>query len=161
GLTSPEIKDNLIALFIAATESIAKTLSQCIYYLAKYPDIQRTAYQEVCDKIKNPDNINWETLRELHYTEAFIKEVLRFTTPFPRFERIVKTDFHLDTEFGPILLPKNSIVSVLASVVHMDPDYFAEPDVFNPNRFLPGFQHLINPLAFIPFANGPRNCIDF
>lgn len=160
GLTSQEIKDNLIALFIAATESIAKTLSYCIYFLANNTDIQEKAFNEVCDKIKIQENINWESLRELSYMEAFIKEVLRFTTPFPRFERIVKKDFHLETEeFGKIFLPKDSIVSVLASAVHMDGQYFKDPDVFNPNRFLPEYQHLMNPMAFIPFANGPRNCI--
>ncbi len=149
----------MIALFIAATESIAKTLSFCTYYLATYPDLQEKVYTEVNDKIKNQTNINWEFLRDLPFTEAFIKEVLRLTTPFPRFERIVKKDFHLSTEFGDILLPKDSIVSVLASAVHMDEDYFVDPKVFNPNRFLPDYKHLMNPIAFIPFANGPRNCI--
>ena len=147
-------------MFIAGTESIAKTLSYCIYYLAKYSDIQEKAFNEVCDKIKNQDNINWEALRELSYMEAFIKEVLRFTTPFPRIERIVKKDFDLETEeFGPIFLPKNSIVSVLASAVHMDSEYFKDPQAFYPDRFLPEYNHLINAMAFMPFANGPRNCI--
>ena len=150
----------MIALFIAATESIAKTLSYCIYYLAKYTDIQEKVFNEVCDKIKNQDNINWDTLRELPFMEAFIKEVLRFATPFPRFERIVKKDFYLETEdFGKVFLPKNTIVSVLASAVHMDSEYFKDPDVFYPNRFLPEYKQLINPMAFMPFASGPRNCI--
>lgn len=154
------MKDNLIALFIAATESIAKTLSFCIYYFAQYSDVQEKAFNEVCDVIKHEDNINWETLRQLPYMEAFIKEVLRFTTPFPRFERVVKKDFHLESEeLGKIFVPKNSIVSILASAVHMDDKYFKNPQDFNPNRFLPQYQHLMNPLAFIPFANGPRNCI--
>ena len=150
----------MIALFIAATESIAKTLSFCIYYLAIYSDVQERAFNEICDKIKHQDNINWESLRELTYLEAFIKEVLRFTTPFPRFERIVKKDFFVESEeLGKIFLPKNSIVSILASAVHMDEKYFKNPQDFNPNRFLAHNHHLINPMAFIPFANGPRNCI--
>ncbi|CAG2102874.1 unnamed protein product [Medioppia subpectinata] len=144
-------------VLMAATESMATTLTNCIQCLAQHPDIQKRAYHEVSAKIGCQHRINWETLRELHYTEAFIKETLRLNTPFPRFERVVKRDFQLCTDmYGPVLLPKGSIVSVLAVVVHTDPDYFPEPMIFNPDRFLPGHQHLITPKAFMPFANGPR-----
>lgn len=43
--------------------------------------------------------------------------------------------------------------------IHHDPQYFPEPKKFDPERFSDDNKSSINPLSFIPFGVGPRNCI--
>jgi len=47
-------------------------------------------------------------------------------------------------------------------VVHNRPDIWGDPENFRPDRFLPtadGKDPDIDPFAWIPFINGPRNCL--
>lgn len=56
-------------------------------------------------------------------------------------------------------LKSGDIIYNLVNSLHMDPKYYPNPDVFDPDRFSDENKHKINPFAFTPFGAGPRNCI--
>jgi cytochrome P450 family 6 len=43
--------------------------------------------------------------------------------------------------------------------LHYDPDYFPDPDKFDPERFSEKNKSKIKPFTYLPFGEGPRNCI--
>jgi cytochrome P450 family 6 len=51
--------------------------------------------------------------------------------------------------------------SVMMPIVglHHDPNYFPDPETFNPDRFNEDNKHNIQPFTYMPFGSGPRHCI--
>jgi cytochrome P450 len=49
---------------------------------------------------------------------------------------------------------------MLPYALHRDPDFFPEPEVFKPERFIKNSgEPTHHPYAYIPFGGGPRLCV--
>ena len=51
------------------------------------------------------------------------------------------------------------IVQIPVAGLHLDPDFWENPEDYNPDRFLPENKNEIKPFTYLPFGLGPRNCI--
>uniref|UniRef100_A0A8C6QRX1 unspecific monooxygenase n=2 Tax=Nannospalax galili TaxID=1026970 RepID=A0A8C6QRX1_NANGA len=91
----------------------------------------------------------------MEYLDMVLNETLRLYPIANRIERACKKDIELDGLF----IPKGAIVAAPAFALHRDPKYWPEPEEFRPERFSKKNKGSIDPYVYLPFGNGPRNCI--
>ncbi|CAO2630641.1 Cytochrome P450 3A31 [Lemmus lemmus] len=91
----------------------------------------------------------------MEYLDMVLNETLRLYPVGMRLDRVSKQD----VEINGVLVPKGSVVIIPVYALHHDPQYWPEPIEFRPERFSKENKSSINPYVFMPFGNGPRNCI--
>ena len=129
-----------------------------MYELAKSPDVQERLYHEVKDAIDQNKSMDYYDLviNHIPYLEAVIKETLRMYPPVTEILRRVTVDKYKIKDFT---IDKDTVVAVPAHAVHYCADYYPNPEKFDPNRFMPENKHLLVPYTYMPFGQGPRNCM--
>lgn len=140
--------------FIAAADTSTAALCYFAYNLAINVDVQEKIVDEVVE-LSTDGKIEFDCVFKMTYLEACLFESLRLMPPLPRVERQAMNDCQL----GDLFVPKGTYVSIPTYAVHHDPNNFEDPEKFKPERFLPENKHKIMPGTFLPFADGPRNCI--
>lgn len=68
-----------------------------------------------------------------------------------------KYNKNLNSLLGNYVIPSGTGVVIAASMVHRDPRFWPNPEVFDPDRFMDA--DLKHPYSYIPFSAGSRNCI--
>lgn len=115
--------------------------------LGDKPDIQERIKAEA-DAVFE-DEITYEKISKLKYTEAVIKETLRIIPTSPVTGRLCVKESEL---LGHKIIPGMTIILNFFSV-HHDPENFENPTVFNPERWL---GEKPNDGYFFPFGAGPK-----
>ena len=94
-------------------------------------------------------------LRELTLTENAVKESLRLHPPLFMLVRVVKQDFVYKQWF----IEKGTWIVISPTVSHQIPEVFAEPQRFDPDRFLPPREEDKRDFAYIAFGGGRHKCL--
>ncbi|CAG2179868.1 unnamed protein product, partial [Oppiella nova] len=158
-LSYDEIIAQCVMFLIAGYETTATTLSMCLYAIAKHPEVQQKLYEEI-DKFREQQQKSnadpYDAFYALKYMDAVIDETLRLYTAVIFHERVANEDYEL--KGTGITIKKDQVVHVPIYAIHRDPEHFADPEVFRPERFLAeNIAH--NPYTYLPFGAGPRNCL--
>ncbi|MDQ6693885.1 MAG: cytochrome P450, partial [Chloroflexota bacterium] len=154
GLTVPQIRDQLLTLFIAGHETSANALSWAFYLLAQHPVVTAKLLDEL-DGVLHGEAPSPADLERLPYLEQVVKEVLRLYPPAPSANRVALEEF----EWKGYTIDKGDLISYVPFVSHRMSSQFPDPLRFKPERFDPVTGDKAPPYAFIPFAAGPRSCI--
>ncbi|KAK8762371.1 hypothetical protein V5799_026361 [Amblyomma americanum] len=153
-MTLDEITAQGILFFLAGVESVSSTVIYTAYYLALHPDAQERVIAEV-DKLCPEGTLTYDSIQDMTYLDACIKETLRLSSSESFIARVCTEE----TTVAGIPFKPGMCVDVPLAGIHRDPEYFPEPDKFNPDRFLPENKDNVKPFTFMPFGNGPRNCV--
>ncbi|XP_022823708.1 cytochrome P450 6B5-like [Spodoptera litura] len=143
--------------FAAGFETSATTLSHTLLELAKNPEAQELAFQDVDNYMRRNDNVlKYECVTELPYVEACVNEALRLYPVLGVITREVIEDYTFSTG---LKLEKGLRVHLPVYHMQHNPKYFPEPEQFRPERFLGDAKQNIIPYTYFPFGEGPRLCI--
>jgi cytochrome P450 family 6 len=84
-------------------------------------------------------------------------ESLRKYPPVTNILRKVTKDYAVAG--SNVILPKGLQVFVPVYAIHHDPELYPDPEVYDPDRFSPENEAKRPAFSFLPFGDGPRNCI--
>ncbi|MEU6366982.1 cytochrome P450 [Streptomyces sp. NPDC046931] len=154
-VTAQEIHDQLITLLLTGVESTAMCLGSLFALLSGHPEAERRLHSEVDAVLAGGRRPGAEDLPRLPYTRCVVAETLRTYPPGWLFTRVATRD----TELAGVRIPKGTTVLYSPYLLHHDPESFAEPDRFLPDRWLPGPAAAARHGAMLPFAAGSRKCI--
>uniref|UniRef100_A0A182VYH6 Uncharacterized protein n=1 Tax=Anopheles minimus TaxID=112268 RepID=A0A182VYH6_9DIPT len=148
-------QQHIDTLMFGGNDTSAQALSNTLLTLGMYPDWQEKVYQEIME-IAPSGPISYEDLSKLSCMEMFLKETLRLLPITGLIARVPTKE----VQAKHITVPPGAIVLIPFLKIHRDKTIWGpDAEIFNPENFLPERCAQRHPYAFIPFSQGPRNCI--
>ncbi|CAD0202384.1 unnamed protein product [Chrysodeixis includens] len=162
-LATLELTDELIAaqvfvFFAAGFETSSSATSFTLHQLAFNPEIQEKVQQEIDGVLaKHNNQLSYDAIKEMTYLECVFKEAMRIFPSLGFLSRECARTYTIP-ELG-VTIDEGVGITIPLQALHTDPQYYDEPDVFRPERFLPDQLDNNNKFVYLPFGDGPRACI--
>ncbi|XP_008797268.3 abscisic acid 8'-hydroxylase 3-like [Phoenix dactylifera] len=153
-LSDDQISDNIIGVLFAAQDTTASVLTWILKYLHDNPELLEALKEEQMGIHETngygSQPLTWTQTRTMVLTHRVILESLRMAS-------IISFTFReavADVEYKGYLIPKGWKVMPLFRNIHHNPEFFQDPQKFDPSRF----KTPPRPSTFLPFGNGVHAC---
>jgi cytochrome P450 len=153
-LSKSEVVDEMLTLLVAGHDTSAAGLAWTLHLLAHNP-AARDAVEEEIDRVLDGRPPTAEDLPNLQLTRMAFEEALRLYPPAWGQAREAIAD---DVLCG-YAIPKGTLVMPSQWVLHRHPDYWPDPERFDPQRFTPEQVATRPRFAYFPFGGGPHLCV--
>jgi cytochrome P450 len=153
-MTTQQLRDEALTLFLAGHETTASTLSWTWLLLAQNPRVEEKLYTEL-DSVLGGRTPTLDDLARLPYTSHIVTESMRLYPPAWAMARLAVEDHML----GGYPVPKGTGIAAVPWVVHRDPRWYENPEQFLPERWEGELFKKLPRFAYFPFGFGPRQCI--
>lgn len=153
-MTDIHLRDEVMTLFLAGHETTALLLSWTWALLSWHPDVRRRAQAEV-DQVLGGRMPTADDVARLPYLGMILSETMRLYPPAWAIPRRPLAD----DEIRGYRILAGSAVLVSPYVSHRHPDFWDNPEGFDPERFTPVAVKDRHRFAYFPFGGGPRICI--
>jgi cytochrome P450 len=154
GLSSEELRDQVLTLFLAGYETVANLLAWTWLLLGQNPEAESRLHAEV-DAVLGDRGATLNDVPKLEYTAMVLSEVMRLYPPAWAMGREALEDVAI----GPYRLRKGTSVFFSQYIVQRNARWFPEPERFVPERFRPDAKMDRPRFAYFPFGGGGRQCI--
>ena len=154
GMSDRQLRDEVTTLFFAGHETTAITLIWAWVLLARHPEVEARLHAEV-DQVLNSRLPTYMDLERLPYTRMIIDETLRL---YPAAWLTNRMAVSADVICG-YAIPAKAFITLSPYATHHHPDFWPQPEKFEPERFDPARKSEHHPYAYFPFGAGPRLCI--
>lgn len=157
-ITFNELAAQAFIFFLAGFETTSTALTFSLYELAMNPDIQTKARHIIQEAYRKYNGqFTYEMMMELQYIEQIIDETLRKYAPTPVSNRVTNNNYRIPGT--DVIIEKGTTILIPVHAIHHDPEYYPDPDKFDPERFNSEEKKKRDPMTFLAFGEGPRNCI--
>jgi cytochrome P450 len=146
-----ELVSNAFVMFVAGHETTSTALTWLFYHLATNKHVQDKVSDEV-QRVLNGQPVTQDSLKELTFMNNVIKENMRVQPP------VLMTGTRVaekDIEYEGKVIPKGARVGIDIYALHHSPEFWENPEEFNPDRF----DKSTVPFAYLPFSLKSRACL--
>ncbi|KAH8291112.1 hypothetical protein KR054_008817 [Drosophila jambulina] len=158
-LTIEEILAQSFVFFLAGFETSSSTMGFTLFELAKNPLIQDKVRDEVEEVLnKHGDQLTYESIKDLKYLHMVIDETSRLYSIASHLIRKAHRRYVVPGHSN-FVIEAGQLVFIPATGIHHDPSIYPNPNEFQPERFSPEMVASRPSVAWLPFGDGPRNCL--
>jgi cytochrome P450 len=160
-----EVRDEIVTFLVAGHETVASALTWALVLLGSDPEVADRVAEEAERVLGNAPaptatspapSVELALLAQLTVARAVVDEAMRLHPPAWLITRRTSADLVLRGSH----VPAGSLVILSPWIVHRHPTAWADPERFDPRRFLdPEVRSGPARTAFLPFGAGPRMCI--
>jgi cytochrome P450 len=179
--SNKQLRDDLMTMLIAGHETTAAVLTWTFYELSQQPELLKRVRQEL-DAVLGGRPPTYEDMTQLPLMRACIAETLRMYPEPPLLIRRALDDDILPKggAEAETFIPKGTDIFIATWNLHRSPDFWEEPEKYNPDRFSVPFENkkdtawkgytpgppnsaypneVHSDFAFMPFGGGSRKCV--
>jgi cytochrome P450 len=153
-MSDQQLHDEVMTFFIAGSNTVSNTLSWALHEIATHPEVERRLHEEV-DQVLAGRPAGYHDVAQLDYTRRVITETLRKRTQGLFLSRMTTRD----TDLGGYRIPAGTDVLYSFHALNHNPAIHADPERFDPDRWLHERAKAIPRGAFMPFSVGVHGCI--
>ncbi|KAL3514401.1 hypothetical protein ACH5RR_027118 [Cinchona calisaya] len=154
--TEELIKNLMLVLLQAGSDTTASTMEWALAYLLDNPDILKKAQAEIDQQVGQDRFISESDLPQLPYLRCIINETTRMQPATPLLMPHKSSE---DCIVGGYQIPRGTVLFVNVWGIQHNPRYWHNPEKFMPERFesFLGGKEDFN-FKFLPFGSGRRGC---
>lgn len=148
------LRQELLTALLAGTDTTGLSLTYAWYLLAQHPEAEARLHDEL-ESVLGGEPPTADDLWDLDYTERVLKEAMRLYPPV----YLIVREPEEPVELAGYQIPEGSAVMLSQWAVHRDPQWYDEPETFDPDRWTRERAADRPKHAYFPFGAGPRRCI--
>ncbi|XP_046385905.1 cytochrome P450 6k1-like [Ischnura elegans] len=154
-----------LGFFADGSETSSMLLAFALFEMAHNEDIQDKLRQEIDDKRREyGGTLTYEALQDMNYMDMVLKETLRKYPPGLILTRTCTQRYYMPNPVGEgveggMWIEEGTSIVVPVYGIQMDPEFYPDPERFDPERFSAEARRDKSQLTYLPFGEGPKMCI--
>ncbi|KAI9732735.1 MAG: hypothetical protein M1818_007469 [Claussenomyces sp. TS43310] len=135
GYSIPEIQAECTLLMNAGSNGPSVVLDAAFFYLTRYPAVYMRLVEEIRTVFNSVEEIvSGSKMNQCIYLRAVLEEALRLCPPV--FGILPRQVMAGGQSIDGVFLPENTVVGTSAYCIHRNLEYFPEPSIFQPERWI-------------------------
>jgi cytochrome P450 len=153
-MTDRQLHEEILGMLQQGHDTVGESLAWTWYLLSLHPEIERKLHLEISQVVGDRVPVVAD-LPRLQYANRILQESLRLYPPV----WVIPRDAINDDQIGGYRIPAGSTILLSPYLTHRHPEFWENPEAFDPERFLPAESNERPRHAYFPFGGGPRLCM--
>ncbi|KAL9884644.1 uncharacterized protein ACN427_011407 [Glossina fuscipes fuscipes] len=149
-----------MSFLVDGFETTGSAMAHCLLLLGRDAERQEQLRNEIKEKLGSSND--FDIINSLPYLDACIHETLRLFPPFFSTKVCTEAIAYNNKNSHSINIEKGDVVILPLHAIMSDEDYYDNPHLFEPERFLEengGLKKYKDMGVYYGFGDGPRSCL--